>query len=426
MDHTAPGGSVTPLTTQSQTWHAGRRRPLIEQCTNEWQNSPQYNEATSFESDSDWFDVVTTTAERMWALTKAPKFQRLALLFVFATIAAILCWRNFLSVFVAENVAAWDSINAKGKANQGHVFGQNKRVHFPGMVHLNTLDSKHLPRTSKANPRNASKHQRLIFIGDIHGCMDELQELLAKVAYKQDQDHIIALGDMINKGPKSREVVEFLMKHGASGVRGNHEDRILLVAKQLASTSLTAQEDGQREVDPMKETKAARKSREEREVARSLSQQQLDWLNACPVILRIGDVGHLGEVVAVHGGLIPGLRLENQDPVSVMNMRIIDLSTHMPSHKHSLEGSIPWAEFWNKFQRLIPAQRTSFGFRTAKSAFKHTTVVYGHDSKRGLQVDTYTKGLDSGCVNGNKLTAWVVGDMAKEEIVQVNCKEHRS
>ena len=421
---TSKGGSVS-VSNQFNRWRSGRRRPLIEQCTNEWQNNPSLPQTSSSNADPEGLDGVTAILKRTWAVTRAPKFQRLFVVFVFATILAILFWHSYLATYVAESRAAWDSINAEGKGNHGQVFGQNKRVHFPGMTHLSTLDPKYLPRTSRTNPTNADKHKRLIFIGDIHGCVSELEALLAKVEYKSDQDHIIALGDMINKGPHSREVVDFLMKHGASAVRGNHEDRILLVAKELASTSLTAQAKEQEKLDSALETKAAKKNREQRQVARSFSQKQLDWLNACPVILRIGDLGPLGEVVAVHGGLVPGIRLENQDPMSVMNMRIVDLATHMPSQKHSQEGSVPWAEFWNKFQRLIPTQRTIFRLNKSRPAFKHTTVVYGHDSKRGLRVDTYTKGLDSGCVNGGKLTAWVVGDLAKQEIVQVHCKEQR-
>lgn len=409
-----------PSRESDNTWLSGARLPLVEKCTNEWQNSPLYHEATSLETRSTAPDAVANILKTVWAVIKAPKFQRLVFASILATVLATCYWRYFLSDYMVLEKEAWTALNADFGRNHPNVYGKNMRVQFPGMTHLSTLDTKYLPRTSRANLRGASKHRRLIFVGDIHGCMDELQALLAKVKYNQDQDHIVALGDMINKGPKSREVVDFLMEHGASAVRGNHEDRILLLAKSLTGTSLAAQAGGQKEA----RTKAANKDRDERELAGSFSQEQLDWLNARPVILRVGDLGPLGDVVAVHGGLVPGIRLTEQDPMSVMTMRVINIWTHMPSQDHERKHSIPWAEFWNRYQKLIPAQRTYFGFR--KPAIKHTTVVYGHDSKRGLQIDTYTKGLDSACVNGTKLTAWVVGDMAKEEIVQVDCKGRRS
>jgi hypothetical protein len=55
-----------------------------------------------------------------------------------------------------------------------------------------------------------------------------------------------------------------------------------------------------------------------------------------------------------------------------------------------------------------------------------TTVIYGHDAKTGLKIRTYTKGLDSGCVKGGKLTALVIEDGGKQSLVQVNCKEDYS
>lgn len=51
------------------------------------------------------------------------------------------------------------------------------------------------------------------------------------------------------------------------------------------------------------------------------------------------------------------------------------------------------------------------------------TVIYGHDAKTGLKIRTYTKGLDSGCVKGGKLTALIIEDGGKQSLVQVNCKE---
>jgi len=53
-----------------------------------------------------------------------------------------------------------------------------------------------------------------------------------------------------------------------------------------------------------------------------------------------------------------------------------------------------------------------------------TTVIYGHDSHSGLSIRTYTKGLDSGCVKGGKLTALVIQNGGKQRIVQVRCRNY--
>lgn len=409
--------SSNPSYTVDESQNPDQRRSLIESCTKEWQNNPElYND--QFTSDSDWFDPVLFKYRQLWAVAKAPKVQRLLLVALF-TLLVVLYWRNYASTYFAESKAAWESMNAENKVNEGNGFGPNKRVHSPGMIHIKSMNSAYLPRSSRASSERARKNRRLIFIGDIHGCIDELRVLIQKVKYNPHQDHLIALGDVVNKGPDSKGVVDFLMERGASCVRGNHDDRILLAANELSEPSLIIPSEEQDGLGSFKESKISRKVREDRELAKSLSKKQLEWLRACPVILRVGDLSHFGELVAVHAGLVPGIPLEDHDPVAVMNMRIVDITTHTPSKKHSQEGSVPWAECWNQYQKQMSPHWTLF----SRKKVKHTTVVYGHDSKRGLQLDTYTKGLDTGCVNGNKLTAWVVSDFGREEIVQVKCKE---
>lgn len=73
--------------------------------------------------------------------------------------------------------------------------------------------------------------RRLIFIGGIHGCKKELVELLEEAEYNEEQDHIIAVGDIVNKGPDTLGVVDHLMSKNASSVRGNHEERIIPMAE---------------------------------------------------------------------------------------------------------------------------------------------------------------------------------------------------
>jgi serine/threonine protein phosphatase 1 len=51
---------------------------------------------------------------------------------------------------------------------------------------------------------------RTIVVGDIHGCYDELMALMEKVDL-QDNDRVVSVGDLISKGPKSREVLELFI-----------------------------------------------------------------------------------------------------------------------------------------------------------------------------------------------------------------------
>jgi len=51
---------------------------------------------------------------------------------------------------------------------------------------------------------------RTIVVGDIHGCYDKLMQLLDKVGFAQS-DRLVSVGDLITKGPKSREVLDLFM-----------------------------------------------------------------------------------------------------------------------------------------------------------------------------------------------------------------------
>ncbi|MDZ4670889.1 MAG: metallophosphoesterase [Phototrophicales bacterium] len=62
-------------------------------------------------------------------------------------------------------------------------------------------------------------------IGDIHGCYTELQDLLDKAGVGSD-DHIISIGDMVNRGPDSRRVLDFFWHNispHVTSIMGNHE-----------------------------------------------------------------------------------------------------------------------------------------------------------------------------------------------------------
>lgn len=142
-----------------------------------------------------------------------------------------------------------------------------------------------------------------------------MENLLDKMSFNTTHDHLVFTGDLINKGPDSLGVVDLAREYNASCVRGNHEDRILTLRHDMLESNIT---DDSFNAKP-------------RELALQLSTGQAKWLNACPVILNVGQITEMGQVVVAHGGLVPGVDLDRQDPYSVMNMRTVDLETHVPS-----------------------------------------------------------------------------------------------
>lgn len=153
-------------------------------------------------------------------------------------------------------------------------------------------------------------------MGDVHGMKNELDSLLEKVDFNSKHDHLILAGDMIDKGPDSQGVIDLAMEVGASCVMGNHEHKAIL---------------------------------DNTHDFRKLGNKRGKWIKHCPHILRVGSLGNMGEVVVVHGGLMPGKKLRAQSAKHVMNMRTID--------KHGKPSARKEGTVWFKVCFLLPTHK---------------------------------------------------------------------
>jgi len=395
-------------------------KPLIDRVTNEWRSDPKYRDFYDKYEEDDYGQFAIpahkfTSSRRLCPLGLPRRPQRLLACYVLFLIFMFYIWHSW----VKPTIDATDRYDLSIYRSQvyGTKFGQNARPDFSDMIQLQHLESKNVPGATSKSPK------RLIFIGDVHGCKVELLALLDKIKYNKHEDHIIFTGDMLFKGPDSLGVIDFARSVGASSVRGNHEDRVLLAWASM-NGAIAPAENQMPPPAPVTKTPGAKSapsapnsgpSFEElvhgdvrhRALAGQMSKDQIEWLQKCPVILHVGKIAKSHDYVVVHAGLAPGVPLEKQDPFQVMNMRTIDLATRVPTEQR--EGE-PWEKVWNHFQKAAVQER------------QRVNVVYGHDSKRGLNIEKYTRGLDSGCVKGGKLTALVVNEHGKEKIYNVRCK----
>lgn len=333
-------------------------RPLIDYVRNEWQSNSgaKYSHLGSASSNS----VSDRTDAPRWvqivlSIVAAPRFRRYVLVYLALLGACILGWQFFLFPRLKENSAILTALDPKEKVKVGGWFGANAVPQLEDMIQLKTLDPALLPAREAKEDDSKHSSRRLVIVGDVHGCKEEcayhpaslpiilaaltsrqtVEKLLDKVSFQEERDHLIFTGDLIEKGPDSLGVVDLARQYNASCVRGNHEDRVLVLRHDMLESNIT--DDSWDIAHP--------ESAESRKLARQLSAEQADWLDACPVILNVGQITNMGQVVVAHAGLIPGVDLDRQDPYSVMNMKTVDLPTHVPSS--SLEKGAKWTKVRN-------------------------------------------------------------------------------
>src|SRR5271157_51566 len=78
---------------------------------------------------------------------------------------------------------------------------------------------------------------RTVLIGDIHGCLDEFEELLRTISYSKNSDRVILLGDLIDRGPDSVGVVRKAREMDLECVMGNHDYKFLKWWKNVGSSN---------------------------------------------------------------------------------------------------------------------------------------------------------------------------------------------
>jgi bis(5'-nucleosyl)-tetraphosphatase (symmetrical) len=220
---------------------------------------------------------------------------------------------------------------------------------------------------------------RRIFIGDVQGCRGELEALLERVRFDPARDVLHPVGDLVNRGPDSLGALRLLVQLHARPVLGNHDLHLLQSAAGLREL---------RPSDTLTELLAS----DERAPL-------LAWLGAQPFLLRFDDL------YLVHAALHPSWRdplaeLAGADPlhpppaaVFAVRARYSDLLGNRPTVDDSARppgGAFrPWHEFYRAEEH---------GGRG---------VVFGHWASQGLFVRPHLRGLDTGCVWGRELTAWI-------------------
>ena len=137
-------------------------------------------------------------------------------------------------------------------------------------------------------------NQRRIVIGDVHGHYQTLVKLLEAIAPESDAQ-VYFLGDLIDRGPESAQVVELAIENNYHCLRGNHEEMLLMAIGK-----------GNFEEDIFLAWLKAGGEATISSYKQNIPLTHLDWLETLPLYLDLGDV------FLVHAGLDPDFPLQEQ------------------------------------------------------------------------------------------------------------------
>ena len=199
-------------------------------------------------------------------------------------------------------------------------------------------------------------------IGDVQGCFDELQALLQRVGFDRAHDRLWFVGDLVNRGPKSLEVLRFVRELGdrAVVVLGNHD------------LHLITQHEGferKRKDDTFDDVLGAPDAKE-----------LVDWLRARPMM-------HVeGSWAMVHAGLLPQWSI----PIAMSLAKEVETALRATSYREFLAnmyGSKPerWDDSlagWDRLRVIVNAM-TRMRFCTPEGAMEFRAT--GDERAGGLR-----------------------------------------
>lgn len=246
-------------------------------------------------------------------------------------------------------------------------------------------------------------------IGDIQGCFRTLHRLLGRIQYDPGQDRLWLVGDLVNRGPQSLEVLRWVRAQGdrVTAVLGNHD--LHLLGRAFG-------------------TRGAKRSDTLDAVLEAPDCQDLiEWLRRRPLLHEEGPF------VLVHAGLLPAWTLDEARQLA----REAEAALRGPEPARLLEtlagNPRDWADDLNPGERCRvaiqaltrlrttgkdgrsiqgfsgPPERAPRGcrpwFELRDEQGAGVTVVFGHWAALGLRIQPGIMGLDTGCVWGGTLTA---------------------
>lgn len=186
---------------------------------------------------------------------------------------------------------------------------------------------EHDARGAQSYPYRTAQGMRLYAIGDIHGCLGELERLLEVIARDHagtaDQVHLLFLGDLVDRGPDSAGVIARLRRGSLPAdqvhfIMGNHEEAMLAAWRGEASDDVGWLSYGGRET--LESYGISRAEQFRRGFTIYDAMRAAVPADDIAFIESFTDQRRLGDYLFVHAGIRPGVALDQQ---SVRDLRWI-------------------------------------------------------------------------------------------------------
>ncbi len=253
-------------------------------------------------------------------------------------------------------------------------------------------------------------------IGDIHGCDRSLKMLLQKIHFKPNTDELILVGDLINRGPKSLDVLQRILDYGnaVSSVAGNHDITLLAIHAGFVK---------QRKKDTYKHILQSEQCHE-----------FIQYLRHLPMLIEKHT--EFKHILITHAGLHPSWGLEDvrrydgevqnilqDNSIAYFDFLSVLFNNQPDLWEESLQGFERLRTLINCFTRMRFLDKNKvldFDYKeTIERAPKHLIpwfsferpqqknlhIIHGHWAALGLRESSNTLCIDSGCAWNGRLTA---------------------